>query len=69
MFFSDEAIIPDYEVGKSYNILYGLESLGIDPYNGYPVILKHDGTQQHMNKPITRSDFKDLGLRDRKSVV
>lgn len=62
MFLSDEAIIPDYEVGKSYNILYGLKSLGIDPYNGYPVIVKDDGSQEYMNKPLTRSDFVNIGL-------
>lgn len=31
LYASEEAIIPDYEVGKSYDMIYGLKSLGINP--------------------------------------
>ena len=40
-----ESIIPDYEVGKAYDMLYGLESLGIDPITGLPVFRGADGRE------------------------
>lgn len=45
LYVSEEAIVPDYEVGKSYDMIYGLKSLGINPITGLPVFLGADGSE------------------------
>lgn len=54
--YSDESsIIPDYEVGKSYDMIYGLKSLGINPITGLPVFEGKDGREI----PATETPSKD----------
>lgn len=61
IYTSDESIVPDYEVGKSYDMLYGPYSLGINPLTGYPVFLLPDGTEKQATEPLKAEDVIALG--------
>lgn len=61
IYSSSESLVPDYEVGKSYDMLYGPESMGINPLTGYPVFRSSDGTVKQANEVLTASDMKALG--------
>ena len=37
IYTDDKSVVPDYEVGKAYDVIYGAKSLGINPLTGYPV--------------------------------
>lgn len=45
LYTSETALTPDYEVGKAYNMLYGLKSLGINPITGLPVFQGANGSE------------------------
>lgn len=60
IYTSDDAIVPDYEVGKSYDMIYGPRSLGINPLTGYPVFSTPNGEKQ-ASEPLTREDVVALG--------
>lgn len=57
----EEALVPDYEVGKSYDMLYGPVSLGINPMTGYPVFRTADGDEKQATQPLTKDDVVALG--------
>lgn len=57
----EEALVPDYEIGKSYDMLYGPVSLGINPMTGYPVFLDGNGEEKQATKPLTKDDVVALG--------
>jgi TonB-linked SusC/RagA family outer membrane protein len=57
----EDALVPDYEVGKSYDMLYGPVSLGIDPLTGYPMFRGGDGEEKSATKPLTKDDVVSLG--------
>jgi hypothetical protein len=61
LYIDEQSIVPDYEVGKSYDMLYGLHSLGINPLTGYPVFLTPDGKEKQGTEQLTRDDFVALG--------
>lgn len=61
IYSSEQALIPDYEVGKSYDMLYGAVSLGINPFTGYPVFLSADGTEKQGDESLTVDDMVALG--------
>lgn len=61
LYIDEQSIVPDYEVGKSYDMLYGLHSLGINPLTGYPVFLTPDGKEKQGSEQLTRDDFVALG--------
>lgn len=61
IYTSDESIVPDYEVGKSYDMLYGPYSLGINPLTGYPVFLLPDGTEKQATEVLKPEDVIALG--------
>ena len=61
IYTSEESIVPDYEVGKSYDMLYGPYSLGINPLTGYPVFLLPDGTEKQATEPLKQEDVIALG--------
>ncbi len=61
IYTSEDALIPDYEVGKSYDMLYGPTSLGINPLTGYPVFLKPDGTEKQATEILKAEDVVALG--------
>lgn len=56
-----DALMPDYEKGKSYDMLYGPTSLGINPLTGYPVFLLPDGTEKQATEKLTKDDVVALG--------
>ncbi|MBR1689001.1 MAG: SusC/RagA family TonB-linked outer membrane protein [Prevotella sp.] len=57
----EEALVPDYEIGKSYDMLYGPVSLGINPMTGYPVFLDGNGEEKQATEPLTKDDVVALG--------
>ena len=57
---SEDALVPDYEVGKSYDVLYGPKSLGINPLTGYPVFSTPSGEKQ-ATEAVTKDDVVALG--------
>ena len=61
LYTSEDAIIPDYEVGESYDMLYGPVSLGLDPMTGLPVFKGHDGREIPATGKLTREDMVPLG--------
>lgn len=61
IYASEDALIPDYEVGKSYDMLYGPISLGINPLTGYPVFLDSKGKEKQGTEPLTIDDMVALG--------
>ena len=60
-FTSEESIVPDFEVGKSYDMIYGPISLGIDPMTGLPVFKGGDGREISAIERLTRDDIVALG--------
>lgn len=65
IYSDDQALIPAYEVGQPYSLLYGLKSLGINPYTGAPVFEGADGREISAFEDfgLTREDIKVLGYR------
>ena len=61
LFTSEESIVPDFEVGKSYDMIYGPISLGIDPMTGLPVFKGGDGREISAIERLTRDDIVALG--------
>lgn len=61
LYTSAEQIVPDLEVGKSYDMIYGPESLGINPVTGLPVFKGGDGREIAASEKLTREDMKALG--------
>lgn len=61
IYTTEDALVPDYEVGKSYDMLYGPTSLGINPLTGYPVFLLPDGTEKQATEALTKDDVVALG--------
>lgn len=54
-------ILPEYEVGKSTDVLYGLRSTGINPITGIPDFINHKGEQVSAYTTMTREDYVSLG--------
>lgn len=61
LYTSEDAIIPDFEVGKAYDMLYGPISLGLDPMTGLPVFQGADGREIQADETLTRDDMVALG--------
>lgn len=61
LYLDEQSLLPNYEVGKAYDMLYGAHSLGINPLTGYPVFLTPDGKEKQGTEPLTRDDFVSLG--------
>ena len=61
LYTSEDAIIPDFEVGKAYDMLYGPISLGLDPMTGLPVFQGADGREIQADESLTRDDMVALG--------
>ncbi len=61
IYTTTDALVPDYEVGKSYDMLYGPQSLGINPLTGYPVFLLPDGSEKQATEALTKDDVVALG--------
>ena len=61
LYTSEDSIIPDYEVGKSYDMIYGPISLGLDPMTGLPVFKGTDGREIEATGKLKREDMVALG--------
>lgn len=61
LYTSEDAIIPDFEVGESYDMIYGPVSLGLDPMSGLPVFKGADGREIPATGKLTREDMVPLG--------
>lgn len=61
IFVSEQSVVPDYEVGKSFDMLYGPVSLGINPLTGYPVFRTAEGGEKQASQTIESSDIVALG--------
>ena len=59
--FLSNNLIPDYKVGESSDLLYGLVDLGILPADGVRRYQKADGTEFRENVAPERGDFVVLG--------
>ena len=61
LYTSEDAIIPDYEVGEAYDMIYGPISLGLDPMSGLPVFKGADGREIQATEKLKREDMVALG--------
>lgn len=59
--YTSGRVLPDYEVGRSYDYLYGLESLGVNPLTGDLVFRAATGEERTFSSTLVRSDFVGLG--------
>lgn len=60
--YTDPAsVIPDYEVGKPVDMIYGLNSQGINPLTGEPTFLNRNGQEVNLYYNFKREDFVPLG--------
>ena len=60
IYTDDKSVVPDYEVGKAYDVIYGAKSLGINPLTGYPVFSTPAGEKQ-ASEVLNREDVVALG--------
>lgn len=62
LYTSESSLIPDFQVGRAYDILYGLRWGGINSVTGLPVFLGKDDREIEPGKTqLTRDDFVSLG--------
>lgn len=61
LYASESSLIPDFQIGKAYDIVYGLKSLGINPRTGLPVFEGANGREINATDQLTREDFVELG--------
>ncbi len=61
LYLDEQSLMPSYETGKAYDMIYGAHSLGINPLTGYPVFLTSDGKEKQATEPLTRNDLVSLG--------
>ncbi len=62
IYTSDNALIPDFQVGKAYDMLYGLRWGGINAVTGLPVFIGKDNREIEPGKTkLTRDDFIEIG--------
>lgn len=62
LYTSESSLIPDFQVGQAYDILYGLRWGGINSVTGLPIFLGKDNREIEPGKTqLTRDDFVSLG--------
>ena len=61
LYTSEYSLVPDFEVGKAYDIIYGPISNGIDPMTGFPTFRKADGSEIPASGKLEREDMVALG--------
>ncbi|MGM9763279.1 MAG: SusC/RagA family TonB-linked outer membrane protein [Candidatus Cryptobacteroides sp.] len=61
LYTSEYSKIPDFEVGKAYDMLYGPINLGIDPMTGLPVFQGADGSEIPATGTLKKEDMVALG--------
>ena len=62
IYTSAEQKIPEYQLGKSTDALYGLNSTGINPITGLPEFITADGRQVDANTALSADDYIYLGM-------
>lgn len=61
LYTDESALIPDYEVGKAYDILFGLKSLGINPITGLPTFEGAGDVEVPATQNVVRENIIALG--------
>ena len=61
--YSGDNVYPDYEVGRSYDYVYGLDALGVNPLSGELMFRDRQGAEQSFGKTIVRDDLVGIGYR------
>lgn len=62
LYTSDNSLIPDFQIGKPYDTLYGLRQQGINAVTGLPIFIGKDGREIVPGQTqLTRDDFVSLG--------
>ena len=61
LYVSEDSVIPDYEVGQAYDMIYGPVSLGLNPMTGLPVFKGADGKEVQATEKLKREDMVALG--------
>ena len=61
LYTSEDSVIPDFEVGQSYDMIYGPISLGLNPMTGLPVFKGADGREIQATEKLKREDMVALG--------
>lgn len=61
LYTDESALIPNYEVGKAYDILFGLKSLGINPITGLPTFEGAGGEEISATQNVVRENIIALG--------
>lgn len=62
LYTSENSLLPDFQVGSAYDILYGLQWGGINSVTGLPIFIGKDGREIEPGKTqLTRDDFISLG--------
>lgn len=62
LYTSDYSLIPDFQIGKPYDTLYGLRQTGINSVTGLPIFVGKDGREIVPGQAqLTRDDFISLG--------
>lgn len=61
IYTSADQKLPEYQVGKSTEALYGLNSTGINPITGLPEFITADGRQVNATTTLRGEDFIYLG--------
>ncbi len=61
LYTSEDSVIPDFEVGQSYDMIYGPVSLGLNPMTGLPVFRGADGREIQATEKLKREDMVALG--------
>ena len=62
IYTSAEQKIPEYQLGKSTDALYGLNSTGINPITGLPEFITAEGRQVDANTALSADDYIYLGM-------
>lgn len=61
LYVSEDSVIPDYEEGQAYDMIYGPVSLGLNPMTGLPVFKGADGREIQATEKLKRDDMVALG--------
>lgn len=62
IFTTPDALIPEYEVGQPYDVMYGSEVICIDPFTGYPILRLPNGDRKNSwDEKLKREDISSLG--------
>ncbi|MDO4770792.1 SusC/RagA family TonB-linked outer membrane protein [Porphyromonas sp.] len=61
LYTDESALVPNYEVGKAYDILFGLKSLGINPITGLPTFRGANGEEVPATQNVVRENIIALG--------